>query len=723
VASGQKVLFGKLNAIVPQAGFKIEKRKIRGVLSEGMICSDAELELGDDKSGIMVLPDSTEVGVPLSEYYKLDDIIFDISLTPNRSDCTSHLGIARDLAAYLGTGVKKPVVALNESDADVNESLEVVIEDKQKCPRYTARVVRGIEVKESPEWLKNRLVLIGLRPINVIVDITNFVLMECGQPLHAFDLDKMGGRKIIVKTANDGEKFTTLDEKERKLTKDMLMICDAEKSVAIGGVMGGANSEISSATRDIVVESAYFNTTSVRMTSKKLGIQSDASYRFERGVDVDNVAWASDRAAALIAEIAGGTVEKGIIDVYPEKIERKQCTLRYKRATDIIGDKVSKEKIDNILESLNFAKLSGDENSITVQVPSYRVDVSLEIDLVEEVARMYSYDNIEPDYSFSINFSGERVPAELSLPIFRSKFRDYFVNNGAKQIITQNIIDPASAAIFTDNPVKISNPLGEELSLMRPSLVPSMLKTIERNIRVGNNELRFFEIGKSFNLGSSQEKAFIEGVNEKEELIYTITGGQNPYHWSSAADKADYYDIRGIFNDMVTFFGFEGIKLEKNKSDNKAFSKNSMIIKVKKEEVGILGEISSKLLDKFDIEVPVFAFIIDLDKFYKIRVKNKKYKPVSPFPAMNRDLAFVVNDGVEALQIQREIENKGGKLLQSVEIFDLYKGKALGDNKKSIAFSLMYSSADRTLVDKEVEESIEKIVKSVGQKFGAEIRK
>ncbi len=722
-AVGQKVVVGVPGAVVPQGGFEIEKRKIRGVKSDGMICSEAELELGDDHSGIMVLPDDAEPGQPMAEYMNLDDVVFEIDLTPNRADCLSHLGVAREIAAYNNTGIKIPDEKPDETGKNIADNFEIEIIDSEKCPRYTGRIVRGINVGESPAWMKARLTAVGLRPINVIVDITNYVLMECGQPLHAFDLDKLEGNMIVVKSAEKGEKFTTLDSKERELDEQMLMICDANKSVAIGGVMGGENSEITTESKNVLIESAYFNPSSVRRTSKKLAIPSDASYRFERGVDFDNVAWANDRAAKLISELAGGTVDKGILDEYPNKQSRVVVTLRYQRARDICGADISNEQIKDILARLNFGIKNEDSESITVEAPSYRVDIEQEIDLVEEIARMYNYDEIEPDFSLKMDLSATNVPEHLSIPRKRHELRTFLVPAGFKEIITQNMIDPASAKLAEDKLVTISNPLGEELSIMRPSLMPSLLKTVERNLRVSNTDLRMFEIGKTFHLVDKSEDTFIPGFKEKEELMAVITGKSAPLHWDSDNRESDFYDIKGTLQSMLQYFHLDDeIEIKTAKDHGVWFSANSLTLIYKDREIGMLGTISGEILKKFDIEIPVNALLIDLDALFKIPGKELKYKPVPPFPGVTRDLAFVLDESVQAGPIYSAIYANGGVFLRSVDIFDVYKGKNIAEGKKSIAFTLYFASPDRTLVDEEVDDSINKIVSAVKKEFNAELR-
>ncbi len=398
VAQGQKVILGLAGAVVPNGGFKLEKRKIRGEESNGMICSLNELELGNSNEGIEVLPEDAPLGMKISDYYGLNDTILEISLTPNKSDCLSHLGVAREIAAYL----RKPIIYPDFNIIEVNDNIsnyaKVIVEDNDKCPRYTARVIRNCKIVESPEWLKKKLKNIGLRPINVAVDVTNYVLMESGQPLHAFDLDKIKDNTIIVKTAEEGQKFVTLDGKERILSNEMLLICDAEKPIAIGGVMGGQNSEIDLNTTNILLESAFFNPSSIRKTSKKLGLQSDSSYRFERGVDISNVPKALDRAAKLIAELTGGEIVKGMIDIYPNPNNKRQIILRYQRANKILGTNLSNSEINDILVSLQFELINQTDTDVVVLVPYHRVDVELEIDLIEEIARLYNYDNIENSF-------------------------------------------------------------------------------------------------------------------------------------------------------------------------------------------------------------------------------------------------------------------------------------------------------------------------------------
>jgi phenylalanyl-tRNA synthetase beta chain len=722
VAKGQSVVLGLIGAVVPNGGFKLEKRAVRGIESEGMICSQVELDLGTDSSGIMVLPEDIKPGIALAEYLGMNDTVLDISVTPNKADCLSHLGIARELSAYNSNPLKKAEINLIEGSEPVEKSIEVIIEDAVKCPRYTARVIKNVKIQESPDWIKNRLILLGLRPINIAVDVTNLVLMEVGQPLHAFDLNKIASNKIIVKTAKAGDKFTSLDSKERLLDETMLMICDAEKAIAIGGVMGGENSEINNDTTDILIESAFFNSSSVRKTSKKLSLQSDSSYRFERGVDIDNITWALDRAAQLIAEYTGGTIQKGRIDNYPIPKIKELVKLRYAKANKIIGINLSGNEIKNLLSRLHFTIISDDSESVTVEVPSYRMDVSIEVDLVEEVARLYNYDNIEADFTSHINFEALRTDKKLSMPPLRGSISSFLISRGLHEILTQNIIDPVSAKLFSENPVAIANPLGEELSIMRPSLIPSMLITISRNIRVGNSSIQLFEVGKSFHNVTESDETFIAGIKENEELIIALTGKSNPVNWGVQQRNFDFYDIKGIVEILLSHFRFDSLKFKEFENDN-IFSKNSAGIVYKADLIGKLGEVSKSVLKQYEIENDVLIAVIDLTKLYNIKQREAKYSHVAPYPGSSRDLAFIVDKSVNVADILKEIKANGGNLLTELDVFDVYAGKNIGEGKKSLAFSLYFSSPERTLVEDDIDKPMKNIIPAIEKKFSAVLRK
>jgi phenylalanyl-tRNA synthetase beta chain len=721
VAAGQKVILGTLGAVVPSAGFALGKVKLRGVESTGMICSATELEIGEDSSGILVLPENTKPGQPLADYLAMRDYIIDISITPNKADCLSHLGIAREIAAFFGKELRLPDTSPAETGGNTSESIKVEIHDKSKCARYTARVVRGAKIGPSPKWLQNRLLSLGLRPINAPVDVTNLVMYELGHPLHAFDLDKVEGGKIIVRTARENEIIVTLDGKQRKLDPDMLLICDTAKAVAIGGVMGGENTEISGETTNILIESALFNPSSVRKTSRKLALMSDSSYRFERGADIENVPLALDRAAKLIAELTGGTVEKGRVDEYPEKFERQKIRLRFARASKIIGPEIPGARQIEMLERLGFKAVEIGPDSALFEIPSRRVDVGGEIDLIEEVARMYDYNKIDSDFVSEVNFDRETIKQRLAVPPLRERIVNNFISSGFFEVATQNQIDPKSAALVTGSPVKLANPLGEDLSIMRPSVILSILKIININLRLGNKNLRFFELGKRFLKNDSGEN-FIEGITEEEELVVAISGNADFPGWGSSSRESDFYDIKGIFETFTESLKLTGLTLEMPGERHPLFSKNTLEILLDGQPAGFLGDIGPKILKHFDIEQKVYIISLNLTKLYRSGNKPPAYEIVSQYPATGRDLAFIFDSDVKAGDVLEAIRNKGGKHLAGVTVFDLYEGEKIGSGKKSIAFGLTFRSNEKTLKDAEVEGAVNGIVKEIKKKFSGILR-
>lgn len=717
VAAGQTVVVATQGAIVPSAGFEISLRKIRGIESNGMICSRAELGIGEDDGGIWVLPDTAIIGTPLAEYLGVNDIIYEIGITPNRADCLSHIGIAREIASLQNTKLKSEYSRISSNPKPL-EGIKITIEDTEKCPRYAARVVRNVHVQESPAWLKNRLTAIGLRPRNAVVDVTNLVLMECGQPLHAFDLDSVADNHIIVRTATNGENFTTLDSKIRTLDNQMLMICDAKKPIAIGGVMGGENSEITDKTTSVLIESAYFQPSSIRRTGKKLGISSDASYRFERGVDIENILGALDRAATLIAELTGGTIEDGMTDVYPNPIQPKKVTMRYARARKIIGVDISDNDMASLLMRLYSAKIETNTDSLIMEVPSYRVDISEEIDLIEEVARLYNYDNITADLSSKFP-SGIELASEFAKPSARNNIRAFFTERGFNEIVTYSFLDKPQAALFTDNPIELANPLGEEFSVMRPSMIPAMMRTVEHNLRNGQTMMRLFDIGKTFH--RSSEQSFIPGILEQEHLCYVQCGYSDSENWSGKTRNIDFYDIKGITEELLSSLNISNYTLVSHEAKG-IFSINSLDIVCEGISIGTIGEVSAEYRSMFGIDSFVFAAEINLSKLYTVKTIERKYKPVPHFPAVKRDVAFVVDSSIDAGAIQKALVKSGGQLLQSVRVFDVFEGKSLGEGKKSLAFSLTFQSSERTLVEQEVGEAVSMMIKEVERTSGGKLR-
>lgn len=720
VRKGQKVVFGTIGAVVPNGGFKLEKRKIRDVVSFGMICSQVELDLGEESSGIWVLPEDAPVGMEFAKYYGLDDVVLEIGITPNKADCLSHLGIAREIAAKLNKKFRYPEIKVISNNENSENYASITIEDASICPRYSARIIKNVKIQPSPNWLRNALTKLGIRPINAAVDVTNYVLYEMGQPLHAFDYNKIEGNKIIVRKAKKEEAFVTLDGKTRILDDYMIVIADEKKPIALGGVMGGENSEITDDTTDIILESAYFNPSLIRKTSKKLGLSSDSSYRFERGVDIENVIPALNRAAVLIAELCGGEIVGSEIDVYPEPVKLKEIALRFERARKIIGCDISNDFMLQVFENLGFEKIEQTSEYVKYRIPHRRNDIFEEIDLIEEVARFYNYDNIEPNYVSSITFSESIVDDNLQISPLKNKIRHFIVSNGFTEILTQNMVDTRSAEIFTSNPVKIANPLGEELSIMRPSIVPSILKTINLNIRYGNTNLKIFEIGKIFK-HTDDNKALLPGYEEREILAISLIGKTFPKQWSEKERPFDFYDLKGFVEDFADFLRLP-ISFSKIDSDG-IYSPNSLKIELDNYTIGYCGYVNRGILKNYDIEEDVLLAEIDFSQITHYKTVENKYEPVSPFPTVDRDLAFIVDESTEAKSLLDEIRSNGGKLLSNVLIFDVYAGKNIPEGKKSLAFSLIFSSSERTLTDEEVDSTINQIIKAVESKFNAQLRK
>ncbi|MCX7909269.1 MAG: phenylalanine--tRNA ligase subunit beta [Ignavibacteria bacterium] len=723
VAINQKVVLALPGAVIPKSGLVIKPTTIRGYESSGMICSEDELEIGDCSTEIFVLDNNAPIGTSFSDYYGLNDVVFEIGITPNRGDCLSHLGIARELAAFFMLPLKVPSVEPKEDfSTTIQEFVNIEILDKEKCPRYSARIIKNITVQESPNWLKSRLILLGLRPINCVVDVTNYVMMELGQPLHAFDYDKLAQKRIIVRTANNGEEFVTLDGKKRELDDTMLMICDAEKPVAIGGVMGGENSEISFETKNVLLESAFFNPVSIRRTTKKLGISSESSYRFERGVDYENVVFALNRASQLIALLSKGELVAGYIDIYPNKIPRKYVSFRFERARKVLGADIKEEKMKEILVSLGFKEEGKNAEKLIFEVPSFRFDVEQEIDLIEDIARFYGYDNIPEDRSYSVTFSGETKETPLLVPKLRNELKSYFVSRGFTEILTQNLYSPKKTSkFFEGETIEIANPLGEEYSIVRPSILPSILEIVKLNMNIGKKDLKLFEIGKEFRKNENSRK-FIEGIEEREVLAGTLSGLCFPLQWGYPQREVDFFDVKGMVEHLLFTLGINEFEIEYDNQGNKVFGSEYGKIKINGALLGEFGVIAEEIKKFLDLQSVVYIFYINLEAIYNRRKELSKFSKISPFPVVRRDLAFVVDEQVSALTLQKVIRENGGENLREVILFDVYRGKNIGEGKKNLAFALFFNSYERTLTDEEVQDWINRIIERVSSEVGAEHR-
>ncbi|MBA4250332.1 MAG: phenylalanine--tRNA ligase subunit beta [Chlorobiaceae bacterium] len=714
VEKNQKIIFAKIDAIIPENNLKISKVKLRGIESFGMICSDKELNLGDDHSGIKVLPDNFVVGASISEALELNDTILEIAITPNRPDALSHIGIAREISALFNRELILPKVKDLTVSEKINSYASVEILDDINCPRYSSKVILDVEIKESPEWLKKKLKAVGLRPINNVVDATNFILLELGQPLHAFDLDQLANKKIVVKKSTQ-VKFITLDSKERNLNESVLMICDGEKSVAIAGVMGGENSEISLRTKNILIESAYFNPSSIRKTSKYLGLSTESSYRFERGIDPSNTLFAAERVAELIHEIGGGTIVDGFIDVYPNKIFPKEVILRYSRLLKILGYEIEKEKVKEILTRLGTEIINENENSLSCSIPTFRPDVEREIDLIEEIARIYGYENIP---------TVEKISTTLSTKIDESKFlenlREIFVALGFNEMINTTLASEKNA-LLTGEPIKLLNPQTEEMAVLRTSLIQGALETLRRNIFAGEKNLKLFEFGKVF----AKKSDAIENFSDFEEIekgIIIITGKSIQSEWYSADKFCDFYDLKGYVNSLLKKINLDSVLFDSYyHSGNNIFdyyfekkSKNGL--------VGFGGKVSKTLLGNFDIDQDVYLFEFSVDVLKTIEVSENKFKELLRFPKVNRDFAFIFDKSISNDEVKIFVKQKASTLLKSIKLFDIFESKNLGENKKSMAYTLEFFDMSRTLTEEEVEKEFLYLIEEVKNKFNAALR-
>lgn len=716
VQSGQKVVFAPIGTEIPNGNFIIKKAKIRGVESHGMICAEDELLLSNDHSGIMVLDEKLEAGKSITEALNLSDVILEIAITPNRPDALSHIGVARDLAALFDGEIKIPEIKLNEIGDEVNNLAAVVIEDEVNCPRYIAKVVKDVQIKESPQWLKNRLEKIGLRPRNNIVDITNLVLHECGQPLHAFDLDKLNEHKIVVKSTKSETNFTTLDSKERKLPLNTLMICDGNREVAIAGVMGGENSEITNETKNILIESAYFNPSSIRKTSKALGLSTDASYRFERGTDPNITKYAAERCAQLVAELANGKIAAGIIDVYPKVIKPKEIELRFSRTTRILGYEVSPGKIKNILSRLGLAIKVLDEDKLLVSVPTFRPDIEREIDLIEEIARINGYDNI-PTVS-KINITLEKKTDETE---FDEKIRQTATALGFFEMINNPLQSEADAKL-TGNPINLANPLSADMECLRTSLLPGALITISKNIRQGVKDIKLFEIGNAFNKTAESEITSFNDFTENQRLLFIFSGKEQVKIWNAEEKESDFYLLKGLVDSFLNKISLDNVLIDSYYSTANEIYAYYLTKSFKEVELGRGGKLNNEVLKHFDINQDVYCFEFDLTLFNSIQSNAKTYTDPLKYPKIIRDFAFVLDKSVKYLDVKEFIKNKSSNLLKEVSVFDVFESESLGTEKKSLAFTLEYYDANRTLTEDEVEKDFSNLIALITKEFNAQLR-
>ncbi|GAA4319254.1 phenylalanine--tRNA ligase subunit beta [Pontixanthobacter gangjinensis] len=722
ISAGQKVPVATIGTVLYDEkgeAWEIKKGKIRGEVSFGMICSEKELGLGQSHEGIMVMDNELVPGTPVAEIFEVEnDEVFEIGLTPNRADAMSHWGVARDLkAGYQQKGQQMELITPSVSSFHVdNRSLriQIKVEDSNLAPRYCGVSLSEVKVKESPKWLQNRLKAIGITPKNNVVDATNYVMHELGQPLHAFDAGKIAGNEINVKTLPSGTKFTTLDEVERELHEEDLMICDAEKPLCIAGVFGGIGSGVTENTTQVFLESAYFNPVSVRKTAKRHAINTDASFRFERGIDINSVEYALKRAALLIKEIADAEITSDIDDLYFKKIEDFQVFLTFEKVNKLIGENLEQETIKSILASLEIRVNNVTETGMGLTIPSYRVDVQRESDVIEEILRVYGYNNIKFGDKLSLSVANS------------SKFEDYKIQNLiARQLIGQGFYETMANSLTTSNYNKLSeelkneyqvemlNPLSQDLSVLRQSMLFSGLEAISYNINRKRSNIRIFEFGKTYH-------SFVSGREEKKHLSLFISGARTSESWNEVPGNGNFFYLKGVINSIFEKLGVKDLKLKSAKSD--IFSEGLQLSN-KKSKLVEFGVVKKSVLKKFDIDQEVIFADFNWDEVIEITKQQKtSYAPIPKYPSVRRDFALLLDQSVTYDEIEQIARQTEKKMLTDVNLFDVYEGKNLPEGKKSYAVSFMFQDENKTLTDKQVDKMMKKLQHRFEKELKAELR-
>ncbi len=732
VASGQKVVLATIGTVLYKGDehFTIKKTKIRGEVSMGMICAEDEIGLGNQHDGIMVLPNEAIVGTPAKEYFKIeDDYSIEIDLTPNRIDGASHIGVARDIAAFLKQKqqIDYRIPSVDHFKIDQHTLLiEAIVENHKACPRYSGICISGVQVAESPEYLQNRLKAIGLKPINNVVDITNYVLFETGQALHAFDYDKIKAQRILVKTLKKNKKFTSLDNVTRNLHETDLMICNgAEEPMCIAGVLGGIESGVTKTTTNLFLESAHFDPVYIRKTARRHGLNTDASFRFERGADPNVTVYALKRAALLIQEIAGGNMASEIVDIYPKPISDFEVEISIERIENLIGKKVGKAQIKSILQALEIKIEEKDDDKWKLFVPPYRVDVKREADIVEEILRIYGFNHVDipQKMNASLNYAPKINEHKLKNSIANMLTADGFHE------ITNNSLTKASyyedAEHFKDeNTVKLYNPLSSDLNAMRRDLLFGGLECISHNINRKNSDLKLYEFGKSYQRIEKQEnKNPRDHFVEKEHLGVLICGNKTPASWNTNEEKSNFFYLKSYVEKVLLSFGFDIEEFEIQENCNEQFSEG-LNYNVQQGTLVNMGEIREKLLQKMEIEIPVYYANFNWNRLIKVASKNKiKYKKLPKYPSVKRDLALLIDQNIRFDELKKTAFHYcERKLLKSVSLFDVYKGPNLEKNKKSYAISFVFQDHEKTLRDKQVDKMMKKLIASYENQFNAKLR-
>ena len=729
VAAGQKVIVADLGCVLYDGDqeFVIKKSKLRGVESNGMICAEDEIGIGTSHDGIIVLPEDAQVGMPAAEYYHLEsDWLIEVDITANRADALSHWGVARDLYAWLKqngyqTATHKPCASTLIVD-DHSLPIDVVIENTEACKRYACVSITGCEVKESPEWLKNKLTTIGLRPINNIVDITNYVMMALGQPLHCFDADMVKGHKIVVKTMPEGTPFQTLDGVEHKLSDRDLAICNAEEPMCIAGVFGGKGSGTYETTKNVVLESAYFHPTWIRKSARRHGLSTDASFRFERGIDPNGTIEALKYAAQLCKELAGGKVSMDIKDVYPEKIEDAVVDLKYDYVHNLIGKEIGVDNIKNICQSLEMQIMNENAEGLTIKVPAYRVDVQRPCDVVEDILRIYGYNNVEipTQLKSSLVIKGDEDQKHK----LANLVSEQLVGEGFNEILNNSLTKGAYYG-ENDHLVRIMNPLSTDLNVMRQTLLFGGLESIEHNAKRKNGNCRFFEFGNVyfFNPEKKDDENPMNAYKEEYHLGLWLTGKRVEGSWAHANEDSSFAELSAYVENILARIGVQQGMLVRKKSQNPIFSAGLTIENRGGKLMLEMGVLAKKVQKAADIDTPVYYCEMNWTALMKLlRNKQVLFTEIAKYPAVSRDLALLIDQNVEFAQIEEIAHQTEKKLLKKVELFDVYEGKNLPAGKKSYAVNFILQDAEKTMGDKQIDAIMQKLIANLKKQLGAELR-
>lgn len=734
VAAGQKVVVA-VNGTKLYDGdqcFTIKKSKIRGVESNGMICAEDEIGIGTDHSGIIVLPSDAVVGTLAKDYYNVkSDYVLEVDITPNRVDATSHYGVARDLAAYLKQAGKPAALRLPSVEAfkidDETPAIEVVVENEEACLRYSGVTIKGVTVKESPEWLQNRLRVIGLRPINNVVDVTNFILHELGQPLHSFDAAKIKGNKVVVKAVEAGTKFVTLDGVERTLTDRDLMICNTEEPMCIGGVFGGLDSGVTEQTTDVFLESACFHPTWIRKTARRFGLNTDASFRFERGLDPNNTIYVLKRAALLIQELAGGKITGAIQDVYPKVVEPYRVEVSYAKINSLIGKEIPVETVKSIVDSLEMKIESETAEGLCLRVPVYRIDVQRDVDVIEDILRIYGYNNVEFNEEVKACLSYQ-TPTDHSYKM-QNLISEQLCGCGFNEIMNNSLTRSAYYSDLTAYPekncVRLMNPLSADLNVMRQTLLFGGLESAEHNMKRRRGNIRFYEFGNCYQYDETKKKEgeTLAGFSEDYRLGIWLAGNRVENSWAHPNEKTTVYELKAYVENVLSRLGLNLGKLVFGVLTDDIYSAGLSITTQSGRRLGSLGIVSKKILKAMDIDVEVYFAELSWTALMKETRKNKvTYTEISKFPAVKRDLALLLDKSVAFADIEKIAGESERKLLRSITLFDVYEGKNLPADKKSYAVSFYLQDDNKTLNDKQIDAIMKKIQTNLEQKLGAQLR-